>query len=105
MTKQTQLQRLADLVTTDQQSELRAQHLDCLSNLDNAVAAIKPGRKYTKIDVGSSGKYMVENSTGRIYGIKSYGVINRHHSFGTLDTIDEWFWGRYTASKNKAVAA
>ena len=47
---------------------------------------VKPGPKYTRIDVGSSGRFMVVNDTGEIYGIKAYGVIHRGHYFGTLDT-------------------
>lgn len=58
---------------------------------------VKPGRKYTKVDVGTSGKYMVDNDTGEIFGIKAYGVIHRGHRYGTLDTTDEWHWGGYVA--------
>jgi hypothetical protein len=60
---------------------------------------IRPGKKYTKVDVGASGKYMVVNDTGEIFGIKAYGVIHRGHRYGTLDTINDWYWGRYTAIK------
>ena len=60
---------------------------------------IKPGKKYTKVDIGGSGKYMVDLSDGAIYGIKAYGVIHKGHQYGTLDTIDEWFWGDYKAVK------
>ena len=55
---------------------------------------VKPGAKYTKVDVGDSGKYMVD-ADGNIYGIKAYGVIHRGHHYGTLDTIQEWYWGGY----------
>lgn len=67
----------------------------------NAYARIniKPGKKYTKVDIGGSGKYMVDLSDGAIYGIKAYGVIHKGHQYGTLDTIDQWFWGGYTAVK------
>jgi len=58
-----------------------------------------PGRKYTKIDVGHSGKYMVENKTGIICGIKAYGVIHKGHCYGTLETINDYFWGGYTTRK------
>ena len=66
---------------------------------------VKMGRKYANVDVGSSGRYMVELSTGAIYGIKAYGVIHRGHFYGTLDTISEWNWGGYTASKRQMVTA
>lgn len=62
-----------------------------------ADTKIKVGKKYTKVDVGHSGKFMVVNDTGEIFGIKGYGVINKHrlHTYGTLDTINDWFWGDY----------
>lgn len=58
---------------------------------------VRPAAKYTRIDVGESGKYMVVNKTGEIFGIKAYGVIHRGHAYGTLDTIQEWDWSGYTA--------
>lgn len=67
-----------------------------------------PGKKYTKIDVclpQQSGRYMVEIETGKIYGIKAYGVINRLHQYGTLDTIDDYYWGDYTARHIRAEVA
>ena len=62
----------------------------------------RPGKKYTKVDVGPSGKYMVVNDTGEIFGIKGYGVIHRGHQYGTLDTVDEWHWGECRAIKKQA---
>ncbi len=56
---------------------------------------IRPGKKFTKVDVGTSGKYMVENETGNIFGIKGYGVVHRGHWYGTLDTISEYNWGDF----------
>ena len=65
---------------------------------------IKMGRKYANIDVGGSGKYMVELATGTIYGIKAYGVIHRGYCFGTLDAIGEWDWSGYRAVRKQAAA-
>ena len=56
------------------------------------------GTKYTRVDVGSSGKYMVD-AAGNIFGIKAYGVINRRRQYGTLDTTAEWYWGGYAPVK------
>ena len=58
---------------------------------------VKEGKKYTKVDVGQSGKFMVVNETGEIFGIKAYGVINKNkpNTFGTLATVNEWNWGEY----------
>ena len=66
--------------------------------VDNAcTVTTKAGKKYTKVDVGRSGKYMVVNETGEIFGVKAYSVIHRGHAYGTLDTINDWYWGEYTA--------
>jgi hypothetical protein len=59
---------------------------------------IIPGKKYTKVDIGSSGKYMVDEN-GNIFGIKAYGVVHRGHHYGTLDTIHDWYWGDYSPEK------
>lgn len=67
-------------------------------NLDPPKVRIVHGKKYVKVDVGSSGKYMVDQE-GNIWGIKTYGVIHRGHHYGTLDTIHEWFWGDYAGVK------
>lgn len=57
-----------------------------------------PGPKYTKVNAGhGSGRYMVVNATGEIFGIKAYGVIHRGHAYGTLDTISAWDWSGYKA--------
>lgn len=60
---------------------------------------IKNGAKFDKVDVGTSGKFMVEARTGNIYGIKGYGVVHRGHWYGTLDTTGEYFWGNYYPEK------
>jgi len=95
----TKIDELAALITTEQQAQLIARGLDYTPTMQNAIAHIHRGPKYTRVDVGSSGKYMVENETGRIFGIKAYGVIHRGHYFGTLETIHDYNWGSYRAVK------
>lgn len=63
----------------------------------NYVCKLKMGRKYCNVDVGTSGKYMVDLSTGEIFGIKAYGVIHKGHRYGTLDTLKDYYWGHYVA--------
>lgn len=58
---------------------------------------VKLGQKFAKVDVGTSGKYMVDLETGEIFSIKGYGVVHRGHRFGSLDTINEWDWRGYRA--------
>lgn len=93
------LQEFAALLEADQIDYLRRTKMDCQSNINNCKTSIKSGAKYTKVDVGHSGKYMVVNATGEIYGIKAYGVIHKGHKFGTLDTIHDYYWGNYRGIK------
>ena len=65
-------------------------------NVEPPKVKIVHGRRWIKVDVGTSGKYMVDTD-GAIYGIKGYGVPHLGHQYGTLDTIQEWDWSGYTA--------
>jgi len=95
------LEILIKKITEQQQQRLKETNLACQCNLDLAVTSYKIKKKYTYIDVGRSGRYMVVNDTGEIFGIKAYGVIHRGHCFGTLETIENYFWGDYRAYKIK----
>ncbi len=68
-----------------------------------ARVTVKPGTKYARVDVGDSGKYMVDQA-GNIWGIKGYGQVHKGHWYGTLDTIGSYYWGEYTARKIKLQA-
>ena len=92
------IEDLAQIIETEQIETLRKSRLDCPKNINNAKVTIKEGNKYIKVDVGSSGKYMID-TIGNIYGIKAYGVIHRGHQYGTLDTINQYYWGDYQAYK------
>lgn len=87
---------LAATVEKQAQERLVEQGLDCAPNMANAVTIIRFGKKYDKIDMGGSGKLMIERETGNVFGIKAYGKIHRGHAFGTLDTIGELDWGDYS---------
>jgi len=93
----------AELLHAEQVAWGTAQFPNIHEPLDYWAVTVKHGSKYTKVDVGGkhnrSGKYMVENATGRIFGIKAYGVIHRGHSYGTLDEIADWNWGGYVGVK------
>jgi len=89
------LMALAVLLQAETQHRLREQNLDCEANLHNAQTWVKFGNTYDKIDIGNSGRLMVEARTETIYGIKGYGKVHKGHVYGTLDTIDDWFWGEY----------
>lgn len=93
------INELTALVTKETQERLIATGLDCENNMKNAIAHHHIAKRYTRLDIGYSGRYMIENDTGRIFGIKAYGVINRGRYYGTLDTIHNYNWGGYTATK------
>lgn len=61
----------------------------------SVATRIRPGRKYVKVDVGDSGRYMIEIETGEVYGIKAYGVIHRGHYYGKVQEFEGWNWGGY----------
>jgi hypothetical protein len=96
---ETKLKALCEKITKETQEYLIKRGLGCQCNLDQAIYHYYISKKYTRIDNKNSGRYMVENSTGNIYGIKAYGVINKGHYYGTLETIDNYFWGDYKAVK------
>ena len=93
------LASFAQLVETQSIQRLHDEGLDCDANIDRARTRVVPGKKYAKIDIGTSGRYMVEISTGNIFGIKGYGVIHKGHFYGTLDTTADYFWGGYYPKK------
>ncbi len=99
------LTRFAEMLKVQRIEGLRANGLDCEANVANCETNIKPGSKYTKVDIGGSGVYMVVNETGEIFGIKAYGVIHKGHAFGTLDTVDQWDWSGYRGKKRQVDAA
>ena len=87
-------------VEADQLAELVRKGYD--PHVHNYAATVKEGKKYAKVDVGSSGKFMVVMATGEIFGIKAYGVIHKGKRYGTLGTINDWFWGDYSPRKAPA---
>ena len=51
------------------------------------LVAVKPGKKYIRIDVGRSGKFMFDTADCHLYFIKGYGVIDKKKDFGSLPVI------------------
>lgn len=92
------LKTLCELITKEQIERLIEQGLDCETNKIQARAKYIIKKKYSYINIGSSGRYMVDNQTSCIYGIKAYGVINKNHRYGNLETINNYYWGTYTAT-------
>lgn len=93
--------KFAELLEDETKQRLKEKGLDCEVNIMNAKVTVVPGKKYTKVDIGRSGRFMIDGED--IYGIKAYGVIHRGHYYGNLDTINEYFWGNYFPVKKQAV--
>ena len=95
------LNRFAEVLRSETKASLEARHLN-LNGCNEPRTRVIQGKTFAKIDLGNpgqwSGKYMV-TPDGLIFGIKAYGVIHKGHQYGTLDTIDDWSWGDYTAVK------
>jgi hypothetical protein len=92
------IEEFAAEALAQQKAVIRARYSDWQADAEQVQ--VIPGRVYTKIDFGTkaggfSGRYMVENATGVIYGIKGYGKVHKGHRYGTLATVDDWFWGEY----------
>lgn len=92
------IQKFAEKVERGQIERLKEKNLGCEANILNARTKIITGRKYTKVNVGGSGKYMIDKD-GNIFGIKAYGQVNKAHHFGNLETVDSYYWGNYSAYK------
>lgn len=98
-----EVQAFAERLEREQRVRLAREYPNLTLDTDQYRVAVHVGPKYTRVDFGGSGKYMVVNATGEIFGIKAYGVIHRGHAYGTLATIDAWDWSDYTAVKRRAV--
>ncbi len=82
------VEEFAQKVQEGEQASLRRAGLACEANMKEAITTIKCGRKWTKVDRGSSGLYMIDPQ-GEIYGIKAYGVPNYHRHYGNLSNPSE----------------
>jgi hypothetical protein len=89
------IEKFAKLVEDQQIARLRDQNFNVELHRPNFTVRVVPGRKFAKVDIGKSGRYMVEMSTGNIFGIKGYGQVHKGHFYGTVETVSDWFWGDY----------
>lgn len=96
------LEALRAMLQAQQFARLAGEGLNVEQHRLNYIASVKLGSKYAKVDLGGSGLYMVDVNTGEIFGVKAYGVINRSHRYGTLDTINSFNWGFYKAIRRDA---
>ncbi len=88
------IQRLADLFSRETKERMTR---DGLLNIVDTHGKVKViyGQTYVKLDIDGSGRLMVDKTTEEIFGIKAYGQVHKGHRYGTLDTLDLYFWGDY----------
>lgn len=67
-----QIQELKQIVQTEELLDLKVSKVDCEGNRQGVKVSIKPKQKYTYLDVGTSGRYLIEQN-GTVWGIKAYG--------------------------------
>jgi hypothetical protein len=93
--------RLADRLR-DEQNDRRIRKYHWTAEMcSSRVPDIIMGRKYARLDIEHGhGHLMIEISTGKIYGIRSYGQVDKTKEYGTLDTIDDWYWGDFSPERN-----
>ena len=66
---------------------------ECFFNSDGSMTkdniyTIEEKKKYFYLDCGTSGVFMIDKSTGGIFGIKGYGTINKAKCWGHIQTIN-----------------
>ena len=72
------------------------------SSIHDEITKVKHvvGKKYDKINVGDSGKFMFNNTNGRLYFIKGYGRVDEKKCFGNiidiLNSPDTWWYDGYS---------
>ena len=101
------IEELAALILSQQRETIARKYSQWQADAEQV--AVRPGKVYTKIDHGPeqnmSGFLMIENETGRIYGIKGYGKVHKGRCYGTLDTAGQWYWGEYGPRRIEASAS
>lgn len=77
------------------QAQTTEQYARLYPELEPEVVTVHFAAKYARVDVGRSGRYMVELSTGNIFGIKGYGTIHRGHRYGNVLDTTGWDFSEY----------
>ena len=98
------VEEFAKIFETDHQAELQRKFPEAHAAgcWKDEVTTLVHGRLYTQVNIGRAGRYMVEKTTGNIYGIKGFGKIHKGHQYGTLATAADWSWGTYYAQPKTA---
>jgi len=77
----TELQTASDAMYQAQHQHWR-DHPDHMDKI-----TVVPGRVWIRIDIGTSGAFMVHGETGLVHGIKGYGTPHKKVVHGRIDQI------------------
>jgi hypothetical protein len=58
---------------------------------------LQPGKKYIRVVLDTSSRYFIEKETGNIYGSAGWRSPNFKRQYGTLNTVNDWYWGDFYA--------
>ena len=89
------------LLEQDTIRQLKADKLDCSANLANAQTKSTLGRTYAKILSGGSVRYFIRLTDGVIFASKGWNAPNLKRSFGTVYTMNDFYWGHYEGTALK----
>lgn len=90
------LAAFAQLVQAESISRSSKDGLTHTANAEYHKIGIYPGSKFTRISIGGGMRYCVRNEDGAIFAAKGTKGPNFNQFFGTLDTINQFYWGGYT---------
>lgn len=105
MTTTEKLAAFAALVTEHKRAYMARNNYGDHQFSSIAATQVKIGKRWARVDVGESGKFMVEMATEEIVGIKAYGVPHLGHRYGTLDQVAEWDWSEYHPQRKEGALA
>lgn len=84
-----QVTKFSDMLQVEIDKYMDTHYPETSKTTNRELVSVKPGRKYIKINVGRSGKFMLDTTNGHLYFIKGYGVIDKKKDFGYLPDIIE----------------
>jgi len=64
-------------------------------NITEPLVQIQFGRKYAKISVAGSIRYVIDCASEMIHGTKSNGSIDKNVKYTTLNNISGYHWGGF----------
>ena len=88
-TEQTKPQTVEELLADWHEAMWKSKPYNDRAMYDSGDAKTATARKkYTCLDTGTSGAFMLDNATGEVFCIKGYGKVDKRKRVGVLGDID-----------------